>query len=238
MLPRPATAAPALPVVAGGLALDVTRAVHETPETPLVLPGPITAADFTLRARAAAAALLRAGVEPGQRVLLMSPTRLEWTVADYAIWKAGAVSVPIDDTLCPDQVRRIVDDADAVAAFTATACQAAQLQEASARLTATWCFDDGALDQLPRARVDEFDEINGRSQSVYDHDVATILYTAGTSRPLTHGNLARKADALRDTLHTLFPERDGAVVINRPLAHIFARLGQIAAIRHRVPLSY
>ena len=64
----------------------------------------VTAARFLDEVRAVAKGLVAAGIEAGDRVALLSKTRYEWTLFDYAIWFAGAVTVPIYETSSAEQI--------------------------------------------------------------------------------------------------------------------------------------
>ena len=75
---------------------------------------PISAAEFFLQVKSLAAGFLAAGFAPGQRVGLLSRTRYEWTLTDYALWHAGLVTVPIYETSAPDQICWILGDSQAV----------------------------------------------------------------------------------------------------------------------------
>ncbi|MYU48414.1 AMP-binding protein, partial [Streptomyces sp. SID7803] len=75
----------------------------------------VTATQFLAEVRSAAKGLIAAGVEPGDRVALMSRTRYEWVLLDFAIWSAGAVTVPVYETSSPEQVQWILGDSGAVA---------------------------------------------------------------------------------------------------------------------------
>jgi len=78
---------------------------------------PVTAATFARQVRRLAAGLMARGVKPGDRIGLMSHTRYEWTLCDYAIWTAGAVTVPVYETSSAEQVAWILGDSGAVAVF-------------------------------------------------------------------------------------------------------------------------
>ena len=73
----------------------------------------MTASQFRDEVVALAKGLIAAGIEPGDRVALMSRTRYEWTLIDYAIWTAGAVTVPIYETSSAEQVEWILADSGA-----------------------------------------------------------------------------------------------------------------------------
>ena len=74
----------------------------------------ISCAQFRDEVVAVARGLIAAGIEPGQRVALMSRTRYEWTLIDYSIWAAGAVTVPIYETSGPEQVQWILGSAPSI----------------------------------------------------------------------------------------------------------------------------
>src|SRR5262245_21101942 len=80
----------------------------------------VTAGQFSEQVSALAKGLIAAGIEPGDRVALMSATRYEWTLADYAIWAAGAVTVPVYETSSAEQVEWILSDSGARAAIAET----------------------------------------------------------------------------------------------------------------------
>ena len=111
----------------------------------------VTVKEFVETVRNVAAGLVASGVAPGDRVALMSHTRLEWMILDYAILAAGAVTVPIYDTSSPDQVRWIMTDSEAVMLVVETTEMAEVV--AALRADLPMCrdvltIDDGALDEL------------------------------------------------------------------------------------------
>ena len=157
----------------------------------------VTATQFADDVNRLAKGLIAAGVEVGDRVGLMSRTRYEWTMTDYAIWTAGAVTVPIYETSSPDQVAWILEDSGAVAVVVETATHAgavAAVRDRPAGLRDVWQIESGALDELDRAGADVGDETLERRRDGTDRtSLATIIYTSGTTgRPkgceLTHGN--------------------------------------------------
>ena len=77
----------------------------------------IRATEFLADVKVLAKGLIASGVGPGDRVGIMSRTRYEWSLVDFAIWFAGAVSVPIYETSSPSQVAWNLGDSAAVAAF-------------------------------------------------------------------------------------------------------------------------
>ncbi len=185
----------------------------------------ISCASFRDEVTAVAQGLRDAGVKPGDRVALMSKTRYEWTLIDYAIWAAGAITVPIYETSSPEQVRWILSDSGAVACFTETETHSAVVREF---LDTVWQIPD-----LPRGDGTGFVRHAGRAA-----DPATIVYTSGTTgRPkgcvLTHRNMLSDIGNAIPALPRLF-HQGSSTVLFLPLAHSFARLLQIGVVQGRV----
>lgn len=198
------------------------------------------------RVRAVAAGLVAAGVQPGDRVALMSTTRLEWTIADLAILSAGAVTVPIYETSSTLQCAWILSDSGAKMAIAGQADHAERLdaaREQATGLAEIVVIEDCGLDALAeRAAERHRDEITQRAAAPRQSDLATIVYTSGTTgNPkgcmLTHGNLLWNARQSGDTLRQLLSE-DDATLLFLPLAHIFARLIQYLCLESDVPMGY
>ncbi|MGZ5403528.1 MAG: AMP-binding protein, partial [Nocardioides sp.] len=157
----------------------------------------ITAGDFLGQVRAVAKGLMAAGIEPGDRVGLISRTRYEWTLVDYAIWFAGAVTVPIYETSSAEQVGWILLNSGAravVAEGAAHVSRVAEVRSELVELQHVWSLDDDAVDVLARtgAAVSD-DDLEARRTTATPLDLATLIYTSGTTgRPkgcmLTHGN--------------------------------------------------
>jgi long-chain acyl-CoA synthetase len=198
----------------------------------------LTAADIVRTVRRLARGLISLGVEPGQRIALMSKTRVEWVLLDYAILAAGATTVPIYETSSADQVEWILKDSEAVGAFFETDTLHALYRQSADRLPAcrhTFVIDQGALDPLqqrgdevPEARLDE-----RLSQLRTDH-LATLIYTSGTTgRPrgceLSHGNI--RVNALQVLAHTgsVLTEQDRTFLF-LPLAHALAKILFLVAV--------
>jgi long-chain acyl-CoA synthetase len=194
---------------------------------------------------ATARGLAAAGVEPAARVGLMSRTRYEWTVADYAILACGAVTVPIYDTAGEDQVSWTLSDSGAVGCVVETAEHRDLVSRVAEKLPGAfqvWSIDAGDLERLDRARISA-EEIDARRRSVSADDVATIIYTSGTTgRPkgcvLTHRNLLTDVANAVIRLDNLFASRDAATLLFLPLAHSFARLVQFGCVRAGAQLAH
>jgi len=199
---------------------------------------PVTAKEFASEVSAVAAGLIARGVRAGDRVGLMSRTRYEWTLCDYAIWTAGAVTVPIYETSSAEQVQWNLGDSGAVAVLVETAAHAAQVEAGRADLPdlrSVWQLDAGDLDGLAEAgREVPQSELEARRASLTPDSLATIIYTSGTTgRPkgceLTHRNLLTVCRAPRAMLPELF-DGTGSTLLFLPLAHVFARFVQVACV--------
>lgn len=194
----------------------------------------VSAQEFREDVKTIARALASVGINPGDSVAIMSPTRYEWTLLDLAIMYAGAVTVPIYETSSPSQIAWILEDATVKAivvekAEHARAVETAIQREGLPQLNGTWVMEDGLDDlrALAPQGPDEEDMEQRRTLAGLE-DVATIVYTSGTTgRPkgcmITHGNLVRLS---LNVLHSEMREvltRDSTTILFIPLAHIFAR---------------
>jgi len=229
--------------IPGLLAKRVARSPHGTViERSSGLGGtwtPVTAAAFAAEVAAVAKGLVAHGIAPGDHVSIMSHTRYEWTVADFAIWAAGAISVPVYETSSSDQVRWILSDSDVRLVIVETAAHAAVVENARAELPnlgEVVVIDEGGIAALVAHGVDVPDaEIERRSAQLGADDVATIIYTSGTTgRPkgvvLTHGNFV--ALTLNGTLGLaeVCARPDSRTLLFMPLAHVFARYIEVLCI--------
>jgi long-chain acyl-CoA synthetase len=207
----------------------------------------VTAAEFHDDVKAVARGLIASGVGAGDRVGLMSRTRYEWTVVDYAIWYAGAVTVPIYETSSAEQVEWILADSGSVAVVVESERHAALVAECRDRLTGLrdlHVMDRGDLDGLGTAGASVAgDELEARRTSVAPDDVATIIYTSGTTgRPkgceLTHRNFAFEAENIVASVPEIFGDPSCSTLLFLPLAHVFGRIIQIACIGSGVRLGH
>ncbi|MEW1641639.1 AMP-dependent synthetase/ligase [Streptomyces sp. NPDC091219] len=211
---------------------------------------PVTAAAFASEVTATAKGLTAAGLEPGGRVAVMSRTRYEWTVLDFAVWAAGGQTVPIYATSSAEQVEWIVRDSGARFVVTETPENTDTVTTATARHPQpprVWQLDAGALAELAALGAElPDDEITERRASLTPDTIATICYTSGTTgRPkgcvLTHANLHAEAANLVELLHPLFTEVTGQVastLLFLPLAHIMGRTLQIACLMARIEVGH
>ncbi|MEO3858113.1 long-chain fatty acid--CoA ligase [Acrocarpospora sp. B8E8] len=205
----------------------------------------VTAAELRDTVAGVAKGLIAAGVEPGDRVALMSRTRYEWTVADYAIWAAGGVGVPIYETSSADQVKWIISDSGAKAAFVETAAHEETVREAAPDLPLLWNIDGGALESLIESGASVSDEtLTERRTGQSGRDLATIIYTSGTTGMpkgcrITHDNLLFTArNVAFGPLESMFTVDDRAALLFLPLAHSFARMVQIVLLETGTVLAH
>lgn len=238
----------------GNLTDAVVRNAAEAPDA-VVMSRPdgagdwtdVTAASFHDRVRAVAKGLVAAGIEPGDRVALMSKTRFEWTLLDYAIWFAGAVTVPVYETSSEEQVAWILADSGARAVVTEGPEHTARVAAVRADLEDlrhVWSFADNAVDVLSRLGADVADEqLEQRRTTATPLDLATIIYTSGTTgRPkgcmLTHGNFLFELGVATEELESLFETEGASTLLFLPLAHVFARIIQVGCVMSRTRLGH
>lgn len=207
----------------------------------------VTSQQFLDQVKAVAKGIVASGVEPGQRVGIMSRTRYDWTVADYAIWYAGATVVPIYETSSAEQVEWILGDSNAVGVFLESAKNKKVFDEVADRIpdcTRAWIFDDGALDTLAAAGAGISDEeLERRRATLNPESLATIIYTSGTTgRPkgcmLTHGNFMFEVSNIVAGMPQLFSVQGASTLLFLPLAHVFGRIIQLGCIHSGTRLGH
>ncbi|MBZ4420219.1 long-chain fatty acid--CoA ligase [Myxococcus sp. RHSTA-1-4] len=207
---------------------------------------PLSAGDIVQTVRRLARGLMALGVEPGQRVALMSRTRVEWALLDYAIMATGAVTVPLYETSSASQVEWILQDSEAVVAFFETDALHALYRRSAERLPAcrhTFVIDLAALEHLQQ-RGDEVDEarLNERLAGLRADQLATLIYTSGTTgRPrgceLTHGNLRMNIAQVLTYAGSMITGQDRTILF-LPLAHSLAKILFLAAVEQGVSVAF
>ncbi|MEU2926097.1 AMP-dependent synthetase/ligase [Streptomyces sp. NPDC007251] len=254
---REVRAAPLAPPLTTGSMADLPFAhAAETPDAVLFRRQaqgawrPVTAAAFAAEVAAVAKGLIAAGLEPGGRVALMSRTRYEWTVLDFAVWAAGGQSVPVYPTSSAEQLEWIVRDSGARYVVTETAENAATVTTGTAghaRPPRLWQLDAGALADLTALGRDVPDEeLAARRAALTPGAIATVCYTSGTTgRPkgcvLTHANLHAEAANTVELLHPVFQAVTGeaaTTLLFLPLAHILGRTLQLACLLARIETGH
>ena len=199
----------------------------------------VTAEQFEAEVTSLAKGLLASGIAAGDRIAVMSRTRYEWTLIDFAIWTAGAVCVPIYETSSAEQVQWILGDSGAVAVFVETDRHASTVEEIRPQVPAlreVWQIDAGAVADLVAAGepVPEAD-LDARRQIADRTSIATIIYTSGTTgRPkgcqLTHGNFMDLSENIEQRFGPVFAAQPSTLLF-LPLAHVFARLIQVLCLQ-------
>ncbi|KOX23438.1 long-chain fatty acid--CoA ligase [Nocardiopsis sp. NRRL B-16309] len=209
----------------------------------------ITVAELHGDIAAYAKALINAGIEHGDRVALMSRTRYEWTVLDYAIWSVGAVTVPVYETSSAEQVEWILGNSGARAAFVETADHAERVESvrsSAPELGQVWTIEGEDLARL-RETGAEIDDaaLEKRRTAVKVDDLATLIYTSGTTgRPkgckLTHRNFLFIAhQALEGPAQQILKGKENpSTLLFLPLAHVFARFVQVMVIEGKATLGH
>ena len=208
---------------------------------------PVSVQAFADEAAAVAKGLVALGIEPGDRVSIMSRTRYEWTLLDFAIWAAGAVSVPIYETSSADQVEWILSDAQVRLAVVETVAHATVTESIRARVPAlgpVLQLEDGAIGHLIDKGAGIADaEIARRSALVGPDDLATIIYTSGTTgRPkgveLTHGNFTSLTKEGVHGLYDVCAAPGSRTLLFMPLAHVFARFIEVLCMTSGATLGH
>jgi long-chain acyl-CoA synthetase len=206
----------------------------------------VTTSAFKDEVHALAKGLIAAGIGAGDRVALMSRTRYEWTLVDYAVWTAGAVVVPIYETSSADQAEWILMDSAAKAVIVETDVFEKMITDSRDRLPDLehlWLIDPG-LRELAAGGTEVSDEtLAGRARAAGADDIATVIYTSGTTgRPkgceLTHGNLL--ADVRNAFMGPIAAVNvpDASTLLFLPLAHVFARIIEVGCLEAGIVLGH
>lgn len=193
---------------------------------------PMYAPDFITLVKRLAQGLINEGVKPGDRVAIMSRTRFEWVLIDWALWFTGAISVPIYETSSPGQIEWIASDSGARFIFCENAGHAQDIDEVRSSLSdleQVWVIEEGIIEQLSVAEADINDDaIEKARKSRHKSDTATIVYTSGTTgRPkgveLTHANFMDQSLNAVGLLGEAVMPPGSRLLMFLPLAHVFAR---------------
>ncbi|MEH0548162.1 AMP-dependent synthetase/ligase [Streptomyces sp. B21-105] len=210
----------------------------------------VTSAEFRDEVLALAKGLLAGGIRFGDRVAIMSRTRYEWTLFDYALWTIGAQVVPVYPSSSAEQCFWMLYDAECTAAVVEHedhAMTIATVIDRLPQLRQLWQLDSGCVQELYDAGAAiEDDVVHRHREAVTPDSTATIIYTSGTTgRPkgcvVSHGNFMFEADTVIERWEPVFHSRKGdeaATLLFLPLAHVFGRMVQIAAIRGRVRFGH
>jgi long-chain acyl-CoA synthetase len=207
----------------------------------------LTWSEFAADVDAVAKGLIARGVRAGDRVALMSRTRYEWTLLDFAAWRAGAVVVPIYETSSAEQVRWILGDSGANVVVVETDRHlrvVEQVRESLLTLELVLQIEGGDLDELrEQGRAVADAELDSRAAELNRASIATIIYTSGTTgRPkgceLTHDNFLALAENAIEKLGDVVLADRASTLLFLPLAHVFARFIEVLCVAARARMGH
>ncbi len=204
--------------------------------------------EFGTMVRELARGLAALGIQPGDRVAVLGETRPDWTLCDSALLAAGVVVVPVYHTNSPEECRYVVDHSGARAIIVEDAGQLEKIEAVKAELPGLEhiisMHDTGRTTTVAdlRARAGEIEEaeLERRLDAVGPDDVATIVYTSGTTGPpkgceLTHRNILFTGDAYVETIDLKPP---ATLFMFLPLAHALARVVQMVSLQSGTTLAF
>ncbi|MFC4126677.1 AMP-dependent synthetase/ligase [Nocardia rhizosphaerae] len=239
---REFTAAPTFTIAEGDTIVDSVYAQAEQAPERVLFSRPVdgdwidvTAVEFARLVSSVAMGLIANGIQPGDRVVLLSATRFEWTLLDFAIWAAGAVTVPVYDSSSAEQVRWILEDSGAAIALVERAAQKELLTGAPETLRRTLVIDDGAEATLVADGTAIADvALRERLDGLRAETIASLVYTSGTTgRPkgcvLTHRNFLAEVRGIRTATIGDIARPGNRMLTFLPLAHVLARAVSLAA---------
>ncbi|MEU3011928.1 AMP-dependent synthetase/ligase [Nocardia asteroides] len=233
---------------------SVFRHAEQTPDTVLfnVATGEgdladITAAEFAATVTDVAKGLIATGIQPGDRIAIMAPTRYEWVVLDHAIWAAGGCTVAIYDSSAAEQAKWILQDSATRLLIVDSDKHRRVIDEidpaALPDLAEVLRIDQGVIAELT-TRGAELDDavVHNRRAQVVASSPATLIYTSGTTgRPkgvlLSHANLYAESKSDRIALSEFVTEGNKTLMF-LPLAHVFARAVTLAALDAKVVVAF
>jgi long-chain acyl-CoA synthetase len=206
----------------------------------------VTSAEFAAEVVSLAKGLIAAGIEAGDRVALMSKTRYEWTLIDFALMSIGAVVVPIYETSSAEQVKWILSDSQAKAIFAETAAHQAiveSVRDSVADALQIWTMEAGAVGDVVAGGAEiADDQVHKRREASRRNDLASILYTSGTTgRPkgceLLHLNFITEVNEVTTDLNQLLNAQTSTLLF-LPIAHVFGRVIEIGALASGCTLGH
>ena len=227
--------------------------VRKTPNIPLFAiektPGvwtDVSAKDFHEQVKDLAKGFIASGIRPGDAVGIMSRTRYEWALVDFALWFAGAVSVPIYETSAPAQIEWVLSDSDAVALIIENSEHQKRFESIKAMVPSVkkvWKLEDDSLVKLVADGKDiSDDQLEKARASLKLDSLATIIYTSGTTgKPKGCELLHRGFVDLSKNAMLELPEvvKEGtATVLFLPLAHVYARFISILCVHAGIKVGH
>ncbi|QIS05977.1 AMP-binding protein [Nocardia brasiliensis] len=207
----------------------------------------VRAAEFAKAVTGVAKGLIASGIELGDRVAIMAPTRYEWALLDFAIWSVGGCTVAIYDSSAAEQAKWILQDSATKLLIVDSDKHRATIEEIEAgalpELKETLQIDKGAVEELTSRGTDLDDQaVHDRRKQVNANSPATLIYTSGTTgRPkgvmLSHANLYAESRSDRIAL-AKFIQPGKKTLMFLPLAHVFARAVALVAFDAKVIVAH
>ena len=207
----------------------------------------VTAKEFIREVFDVAKGIIAAGVEQGDRIIIISETRYEWSLLDFAVWAAGAVSVPVYPSSSLSQVRWVVEDSGAVLAITESQDHTELVQHllvddsgnpslsgSTSQLRRILEINSSAIDTLKfEGRSLPDDVVDERIAATSTNDLASLVYTSGTTgKPkgciLTHKNWLAEVRGLLTNPIGAIVGPGIRVLTFLPMAHVFSRAVSLA----------
>ncbi|ARQ69282.1 AMP-dependent synthetase/ligase [Streptomyces marincola] len=216
----------------------------------------VTCAEFAADVVAVAKGLIAHGMRPGARLAIVSRTRYEWTLLDFAAWAAGLITVPVHPDAPPEQAAAILRDAGVSACAVEGGAEARTLAAIRHelpdlahlwQLTALAANETSAIGQIAAAGRGLPDSVVAERRALLSPWLAaTLAYTAGTTGEpkgcvLTHANLFAQVDNAVALLRPAFssgPDEPSGALLFLPLAHALGRVAALACVRARVRLGH
>lgn len=207
----------------------------------------ITTTQFRDDVHALAKGLIAAGVGPGDRLAIMSHTRYEWTVFDYAVWTAGATVVPIYETSSAEQAEWILSNSEAKFVFAETGAFEDLLRGASERVPSVekiWRIDPGFAELTASGTQVSDETLAERAKSAKSADLATVIYTSGTTGrskgcEISHENLLFTVrNVFLGPLAAMQQVDNPSTLLFLPLAHVFARVIEVGTLEAGIVLGH
>jgi long-chain acyl-CoA synthetase len=208
---------------------------------------PVTVRDFATQVSLVARGLIDRGIRPGDRVALMSRTRYEWAVLDFAIWHAGAVTVPVYETSSAEQVAWMLSDSQAtmiIVEDNTHAAVVASVRDELEDLTQVMVIDHGAVVDLATAGAAVAEsEVKARVAALHIDTLATIIYTSGTTGlpkgvELTHGSFLAVSRNVKISMHEVCGVPGARLLLFLPLAHVYARFLEVLCLHSGAVIGF
>lgn len=205
---------------------------------------PMTINDFARRIDDFGRGLIGLGVEAGSRIAILAPTSYEWALIDLACLSCGAITVPIYETDSAAQITHILADSDISLVFTATSQQAELVRSVADESVRIMALDQGAEREIAEASLGvEQSLLEERRDGVELHDLATIIYSSGTTGmpkgiELTHGNFIESFIQAYDFLPELINSPKSRSLLFLPVAHSLARFVMYALLAGQGRLAF